>query len=108
MNDTRNVLVARDVERECFPDLAHGAIARSLRPAIGIVIGAENLALPAMCRGKRSEDGLGNDRLHLRAAPIAHPLAEERLLFFAEELQAGDIGGFGIEVRIRLVIASRS
>ena len=99
------VLIAGDVEGERLANLAQGGVARGLRPTVGVVVGPEDFAVAPVGCGHRDEDGLRNDGLHLRPAPVGRPVAEEAHLGLTQELEAGAIRCPGVEVRVEDVIA---
>ena len=106
VDDGGQVLVAGDVKREGFANLAQRRVAQFLGPAVGIVVGAKPLATTPVRRGHRGEGRLRDDRLHVGPAPIGGPRLQEAQLPLAEQLEARQVCRVRVEAWVHDVVTA--
>ena len=99
------MLVAADMKREATAHQVHRALPAGLRPAVGIEIGQQTVALRNVRRV--AEDGLGQHHLEVGASPVLTPRLEELLLPRPQQLQAGQVQRLGIVVGVGHPVRTR-
>ena len=106
MDDGRQVLIAGQVEGEGPSERPDGRVAGGLGPGVRVVVGDEAVVELAVVGGHRREDRLRDRRLQVGTPPVLGPFVDEPELRVAEQDEARQVGGPGVEVGVDDVVGA--